>query len=362
MKSILKSRQWLHDLNDTLNIFPDINELQGKSVLITGITGLIGSAIADLFIRYNETHKQVIHILAAARDRSRLEKRFSEYVSRDYFRYVPFDASGNSFNCSFKADYIIHCASNAYPSAIIREPVETMKSNFSGTLLLLTYAKEYGTKRFLLISSSEVYGKKTGMDSFSETEYGWIDLLNARNSYSIGKRAAETLCVSFSEEYGIETVIARPGHIYGPTATEKDNRVSSMWAYDASRGKNLIMKSDGLQLRSYCHCLDCATAILKILLHGENKQAYNISNPDSIITIKEMAELLAGFSGVQLVKEKASDAEKGAFNPMSNSSLESKKLEDLGWKGRFSAETGFSHTVLVLKEVLAQEDGPCLKD
>ena len=53
------------------------------------------------------------------------------------------------------------------------------------------------------------------------------------------------------------------------------------------------MKSDGSQLRSYCYCLDCATAMLKVLLRGKNQEAYNISNPDSIITIMQMAEMLA---------------------------------------------------------------------
>ena len=112
------------------------------------------------------------------------------------------------------------------------------------------------------------------------------------------------------------------------------------------------MKSDGSQLRSYCYCLDCASAILKVLLCGENLHAYNISNPDSIISIREMAQLLADAAGVKLIREEASADEKKSFNPMSNSSLESISLEGLGWKGLFDAAKGFGHTVDILKDMI----------
>ena len=67
----------------------------------------------------------------------------------------------------------------------------------------------------------------------------------------------------------IAVSIVRPGHIYGPTATRKDNRVSTAFAYNASDGKDIIMKSDGAQIRSYCYMLDCASAILYVLLKGK---------------------------------------------------------------------------------------------
>ena len=185
---------------------------------------------------------------------------------------------------------------------------------------------------------------------FKEGEYGFIELLNARNSYSVGKRAAETLCASYAAEYRVESVIVRPGHIYGPTASRSDNRVSSAWAYDVAQGKDIVMKSDGAQIRSYCYCLDCASAILKVLLKGEHCRAYNISNPDSVISIRQMAELLAKYAGVQLKMELPTEEEKKGFNPMSNSSLDSTALLALGWHGLFDAAQGFRHTLEILKE------------
>ena len=237
----------------------------------------------------------------------------------------------------------------------MKEPVETMLSNFMGMLYLLGYAKKYGAQRVLYISSSEVYGRKDGNQPYREDEYGYVDLLNPRNSYSMGKRAAETLCASYADEYSVGSVIVRPGHIYGPTAFPTDSRVSSAWAYAAARGEDIVMKSNGAQLRSYCYCLDCAAAILKVLIKGENLCAYNISNPGSIVSIREMAELLTKAGDVKLIQETASEEERKAFNPMSNSSLDSKRLQNLGWKGLFDAERGFRHTVSVLRDMMKQK-------
>ena len=350
--SIYDSRLWTADLDEIIGTLPELSELEGKSVMITGAAGLICSSVVDILMRYNDTHDGKITILAAGRWLEEMTTRFGDRVSRDDFKFIEYDASRTDNVLNVPCDYIIHGASNAFPSMIVKEPVETMLSNFTGMKFLLDYAKEYGAKRILYISSSEIYGRKEGDQPYREGEYGYIDLLNPRNSYSVGKRAAETLCASYADEYGVESVIVRPGHIYGPTASPMDNRVSSAWAYTAARGEDIVMKSDGSQLRSYCYCLDCASAMLKVLIKGENVTAYNISNPSSIVTIKQMAELLARAAGVKLMQEEASESEKKGFNPMSNSSLESTNLQNLGWKGTFDAERGFSHTVEILKEIL----------
>jgi len=118
-----------------------------------------------------------------------------------------------------------------------------------------------------------------------------------------------------------------------------------------SHGENIVMKSDGSQIRSYCYCLDCASAILTVLLKGESVKAYNISNPDSVISIRKMAEILSSVGEVDLMTEIPTDVEKKGFNPMSNSSLDSTELYGLGWRGLFDARRGFSHTVAILKEI-----------
>lgn len=354
-RAIYASKLWLEDLDRVLDVLPEIKELAGQSVLVTGAAGLVCSAVMDLMLRYNETHSVPIKVLAAGRSQEEMEARFGSFCTKPYFTFVPYDAARGDNDIAPSADYVIHGASNAYPAAIMKEPVETMLSNFTGLLQLLQYAKEWKSKRVLCISSSEVYGCREGNEPYKEDEYGWIDLLSPRSSYPMGKRAAETLCASYAAEYGVDVVIARPGNIYGPTATTLDTRVSSAWAYAAARSQDIIMKSDGSQLRSYCHCLDCASALLKVLLRGSNGRAYNIANPDTAITIRQMAQLLAQAGNVALLQEQAAVAEGAIFNPMRNSSLDSSSLEALGWKSCFDARTGFGHTVEILREMLAAE-------
>ena len=353
--TIHTSKLWISDLDETIaTILPELDKLTNHSVLITGGTGLICSAVIDVLIRWNETHDEKISIIAAGRNREKVLLRFAPYCKENWFLFIPYDAcsthdSQNILHNTF-CDYIINGASNASPNKIIKEPVETMLSNFMGMKYLLDYAKEKYVKQTLYISTSEVYGKKDSEMPNKSNDYGGIDILNSRNSYSIGKCAAETLCASYHDEYGVNSSIIRPGHIYGPTASEADNRVSSVWAHNAAKGKNIIMKSDGMQLRSYCYCLDAASAILKVLLEGESVKAYNISNPDSVISIKRMAEILVNAAGVSLRIEMPTDNEKKAFNPMKNSSLDATELYTLGWKGLFDAERGLKHTIQILRE------------
>ena len=337
-----------------MSVIPGLDELGGKTVMITGAAGLICSAVTDILFRYNDTHSDKIQIAAAGRSIEEMQMRFGDMTQREDFTFVKYDASRTDNKLDITADYIIHGASNAFPAMVMKEPVETMLANFIGIKCLLDMAKQSGTKRVLYISSSEVYGKKEGNKPFVEGDYGFIDLLDPRNSYSVGKRAAETLCASYAKEYGVGSVIVRPGHIYGPTASPMDNRVSSAWAYSAARGEDIVMKSDGSQLRSYCHCLDCASAMLTVLIKGEDCTAYNISNPGSMISIKQMAQILAKHSGVKLITQLASENEKKSFNPMSNSSLDSTRLESLGWKGCFDADTGLGHTVEILRQTISQ--------
>ena len=343
---------WIADIDKVIPIvLPELNALAGKSVMITGATGLIGSAVVDVLFRYNDTHKNKIQILAAGRSISRMRERFGRMVDRDEFGFVGFDASGADNHINIHADYIIHAAANAFPKVIMDEPVETMTENFLGMKVLLDYAKEQRTERVLFISSSEVYGRKDDAGAFSEDQYGYVDILSTRSAYAVAKRATETLCVSYAAEYGVDSVIVRPGHIYGPTASPNDNRVSSAWAYAAAKGEDIVMKSAGSQIRSYCYCLDCATALLKVLACGECGQAYNISNPDSIISIRQMAEMLATAGGVQIQTDCPSEEERKGFNPMDNSSLDGGRLMSLGWRGCFDAETGLRHTVDILKAI-----------
>lgn len=349
--SILKSKTYLNDLRNVVKNTGFLIEFRHKSVFITGGTGLIGSGIIDLLLMANSIKKLNIKVLVATRDISKAKNRFDDFPDRgalDFISYVNYDATKNN-HFDFQADYIIHAASNAHPKAFVENPVDTMVSNIDGLKELLDYAKDNNVINILYVSSSEIYGQKKKSEPLREDDYGYLEILNPRNAYASSKRAAETMCVSYYKQYGVRSCIVRPGHIYGPTATENDSRIGSSFAYCVVKGNDIVLKSEGKQLRSYCYVLDCATAILHILIKGKSATAYNISNPNSIISIRELAQLYADEGGVNLKFDLPTESEKSAFNPMDNSSLNSTRLERLGWRGLFDAKVGISHTISALK-------------
>lgn len=340
--NILQSEIYKKDIKKSVLQIVELERLKKSKILITGATGLVCSAVVDLLISADLQ----IKVYVAGRNKKKVKERFEgavEFVQYDAIKPLEFDVD---------VDFIIHGASNASPDLYINEPVETMQANINGIQNLLKFAYKQGVKKLIYVSSSEVYGKKDNIEPFKEEQYGFVDILNPRSSYAIAKRAAETMCISYKSEYGVDFNIVRLGHIYGPTLNKSDKRVSSEFSYRAAVGKALVLKSDGKQIRSYCYSLDCASAILSVLTCGISGEAYNISNRNSIISIRKMTEYLAKAGSVEVKLELPSYIEKNAFNPMDNSSLESTKLESLGWSGIFSADEGLAHTVQILKECI----------
>jgi UDP-glucuronate decarboxylase len=340
------------DLKATINSLTSLEYLKGNKILITGASGLIGSFLVDTLMFYNEQTAGNIHIYAMGRDRTSLEKRFRTHCQKENFHFVQHDVNsileGNLF-----FDYIIYAASNAYPRLFAADPVGTIMGNVLGVYNLFEYARKNGIKRFLYISSGEVYGQGTeGISEFSESFSGYIDNTDPRSCYPNAKRTAETLCVSYTKQFNVDAVIARPCHIYGPTATPNDNRATAQFINNALAGKDIVMKSLGTQLRSYCYVADCVSAILTILSHGQTGNAYNIANSHSNVTIREIAEIIAHISGKKVLFEIPNSAEQGSFNPVTQSVLNVEKLECLGWKSKYNIQNGLQRTFEILKELM----------
>lgn len=339
------SEDYWKDVRDVLACVPHVDTLFNKSILITGATGMICSSVVELLFELNKSKGANIKIYLAGRSLQRMQQRFYCFTEGVDYSFVEYDAT-TGHSLSIFPDFIIHGASPADPTSISQQPVQTIYSNLIGLKPLLELCKNKQNTRLLYVSSSEIYGKKDSPDPYKEFDYGYVDILNPRACYPSSKRAAETLCAAYKQEYGIDFVIVRPGHIYGPTISDSDSRASAQFSRFAAQGKDIVMKSAGTQLRSYCYTLDCASAILTVLLNGNNGEAYNISNPDSIVSICELAKCIADKAGVKVVFEQASDKEQKSYNMMDNSSLSSSKLESLGWRGLFNVERGVCHTLI----------------
>ena len=342
---------YVEDLRRIRAAVPDWRRLCGRCVLITGATGLIGSAVVDFLAQCNIDEGAEIRILAGGRSRDRVLARFAgraEAGKISFFYYDALNPSGPEDYPDPLPAFIVHAAGNANPGLYGTVPAQTMMTTILGTRTLLDMAAAAEGSRFLFVSSSEVYGRKESKDPFREDIFGTVNILDPRSCYPVSRRAAETLCASMRAEAGVDFVIARPGHVYGPTMTEADNRASSQFPRDVAAGRDIVLKSSGSQLRSYCYVLDCVSALLMILLCGESGTAYNISNRESVVTIRQMAEAFADASGRKVLFDLPTDAERAVFNPMDNSSLDASRLEALGWKGLFDLKTGAARTLACL--------------
>ncbi len=347
----VENNRYKEDLEAAMTSVPGFEQFYGKSFLITGATGLIASFIIDLLLYANDTTEAGIRIFALGRDRDKLSERYASYHGREELQFVVQDVC-EPLDMGQRVDYIIHAAGNGYPASFRENPVGTMTPALFGTFYLLEYARRYNITRFLYISSGEVYGQAAeGITAFKEDYSGYVDCMSTRSCYPTAKRAAETLCSSYYSQYGVDAVVARPCHTYGPNTTTKDNRANVQFINNVLRGEDIVLKSAGRQTRSYTYIADSASGILTVLLKGETGEAYNIANSKARVTIAEYAAIVARVGHCNCVFENPDELEKAEFSPITYAVLDSAKLESLGWSGRYSVEEGIRHTIEILKTV-----------
>ena len=344
------------DIREAIRIIPDVSTFRGKSILITGGTGIIGSGAADLLIFLNREYGAGMKISLAGRSEENIQKCFGNALREQEIEYLYYDAL-NSPVLETEADYYIHCAGIACPDFYGKYPVETLLGMVNGLNTVFQSARHNPQSRVLLVSSSEVYGSRSAenQDPFREDDYAYVDILQSRSCYPTGKRAAETLCASYRKEYGTDFMVARPGYVYGPWITEVDNRSASAFLRNAAAGKPIVMKSPGEQERSYSYSPDCASALLTILTNGESGEAYNIASRKSVASICEFAEAAAEAGNAEIIRAFPSEEEIKSYTTMKHAVLDPTKLETLGWKSLWNIREGVSHTIEAMKD----SDGNC---
>lgn len=344
MNKHLLSNTYYNDLKLVSDSY-DFSFLKDKTILITGGLGLIGMAIIDLITVINNCKKTNTKIWIADLN---ADKFSLHYKNTENLYFLKFDALKNE-PIDIEFDFIICAAGIATPELYTKMPIETFLTTFNGVKQLLEYSKTHNVKKLLFISSSEIYGLQASNNELTENNYGTIDIDSIRASYAVSKKATELFCKAYSSEYKINTSIVRPGHIFGPTSNSNDHRIASVFCSNAAKKNELILKSNGQQIRSYCYSVDCAGAILYILNKGVTGESYNIGSKKPI-TILEMAKCLSKYADVKLTI--GNEHNNSNFNPMDNSSLSSEKLNILGYSYLFETETGLKHTVEIMKDFL----------
>lgn len=320
-----------------------LEELNGKSILITGATGLIGSAVVKMLLLQKDLK---IKIFASSRNISKVENSFEEFKEDERLHFLSIDVV-QPITIEEHIEYIIDCASLGDPRSFKINPVGIIRANVMGVDNLLTWGIAHGLEKFVYVSSGEIYGVGN-VDEFVESYSGAIDVTEVRSCYPASKRTAESLCVSFASQYGVNVSIARPCHIFGPNFTTSDDRAYAQFFRNVIAKEDIVLKSPGAQIRSWLYVVDCASAILMILLRGENSQAYNIAPTHDSKSIREFALMISQIGGGNLVTQISEESVKNGFIP--RAILNNGKLRNLGWSNCFSIEQGIQRTILQLKQ------------
>lgn len=317
-----------------------LEKLKDKAILITGANGMIASALTDSLVEMNIVQNLNISLYALCRKRENGEKRFSDYLQYSFFHLL-IQSVTEPLPSNLKLDYIIHAASSAHPEAMNNAPVDIMKANFVGSLNLLEYCRDNPLCRFMFVSSSEVYGENfEGIPIFSEDMPGTVNFSRFRACYPESKRASETLTLSFKKQYGTDVVIVRPAFVYGRDIIDSNTRADVYFLRQVLNHNDIVMYSEGTQVRSYIYVKDCVSAILYVLLRGESGEIYNIGDMENSITLREYAEKLAQKGGVKVIVDSNSGPKNTVFLKSTRIVLDTSKLQKLGWGVQYNLESG----------------------
>lgn len=353
IRKILKESLYNDILTVTENDI-DWEKLNNGTVLITGANGFIAFYIVNALLIRNDLFKSNIKVIGIVRNIERAKKRFGDILERDDIKIVEQDVC-EKINIQENADYVIHAASQASAWHFENDPVGTINANLVGTVNVLDYARSCNSKSVLFVSSLKVYGAvHDASPELKEEMIGYVDHTLYKNCYAQGKRASETLCASYSKQYGMNIKIARPSYIYGASSLD-DNRVWAQFIADVVKRQNILLKSNGAPLRSFCYVSDTASAILTILLKGDKVSPYNISAKHSNITIRNFAK-----AAVEVFPErnltlsfanKSDEIEPSVSNlSAAPEILNSDKLALLGWKAKVDIREGIRRAVRILEE------------
>ncbi len=336
-------RVQLQDIREFVNSFLLADELCGSSFLITGATGLIGSSLIHCLLALDRN----IRIVAPVRNMQKANEMFEEGTKS--IELIECDLLSFDYNTIGSVDYIVHCAAPTSSKFFVEHPVETFDTIIKGTSVLLEYARNHPVKGFVYLSSLEVYGSiSDDSQPITEDIQGYWDPMNVRSAYPLAKRAAENLCCSYAQQYGVPVNVARLTQTTGAGIAKDDNRVIAQFSRLAAEGHDIILHTTGEAARPYCYTTDAVSAILYILLRGEIGEAYNVANEKTYISARGMAEYLKeDFNPAINVRVELNN--NMGYAPVTKLCLSAEKLMTLGWQPRYGLQEMFERLINYLK-------------
>lgn len=298
--------------------------LWGKTIFITGATGLIGQALVK------EALAKKMKVIASVRNIDKAKKIFDMDSSIEFIESDIINLSLENRN----VDYVIHAAANTSSIAFVNDPIGIINENYQGALKTLEFAKLNHVKKYIYLSSMEVYGYPHTDEKVTETYSTNLDMMNVRSSYPESKRVCEILCRSYMSQYDVPISVVRLTQTIGTGIKYDDNRVFAQFARSVVEEKDIILHTKGETKRSYLYLGDAVSAIYTVLEKGVAGEAYNATNEETYCSIYEMANLVANDCADGRIKVLIEENKSNYYGyaPTLKMNLSAEKLRNLGWK------------------------------
>lgn len=315
------------------------------NVLITGANGFLPAYMAKTLLNLNTTllKHSPCRVLALVRNYKHAREVFAPYLDRQDLVLITQDVS-ESLSLPYPIHYIIHAASPASPRFYKDAPLSVIYPNVLGTINMLNLARTNPVRSILYFSSGEVYGEFAG--EIDENAYGIVDPTSLRSCYAESKRMGENLCIAYGSEYGLPVKIVRPFHTYGPGMKLDDGRVFADFVRSVVMGQDIVLTSSGEAKRSFLYLSDATLAYFLILTKGANNEAYNVANEQGVVSIKELAQIIASLFPEKGLKVRFEPPKESYMpSPILSCDVKTAKLNALGFTPKVSIEEGFSKTI-----------------
>ncbi|MBQ9365519.1 MAG: NAD-dependent epimerase/dehydratase family protein, partial [Schwartzia sp.] len=284
----------------------DWEKFRDKTILVTGATGRLGMYIVETLAQADINWNLNLRIVALARSREKLGRVFGNTLELPNLKMLVQDIAA-PIDCASGADYIFHTAGLASPSDFTSAPVDTLWGHAAGTRNVLEFARRKSNCQVFYVSTVEIYGEWKSDAGITEEDMGALKCDNARACYPEAKRLSETMLAAYMAQYQVKYRGARLCHTFGPGIALDDGRAFAEFINDIVEGRDIVLKSDGSAMRTYTYVADAVGAMLLIATKGEDGNFYNVANLDNLISIRDLAEMIAGLDPSKKAKVRYAD-------------------------------------------------------
>lgn len=326
------------------------NQLEEKTIVITGGSGFLGRYILGTLIFLNENIlRKPCKIISIDNYITSSGSKVSD--KGKYVKYIKHDVT-KPFNISGKVDFIMHAAGIASPIYYQKYQLETIDVAVNGTRNMLEFARKKKVKSFLFFSSSEIYGNPT-LDNIptKETYNGNVSSIGPRSCYDESKRLGETLCMTYYSVYQTPIKMVRPFNVYGPGLRVNDYRVIPTFIFNGIKGNVIPVHASGNQTRTFCYISDAVSGFFKVLLSEKSGQVYNVGNADNEINMNQLAKILNKIFDNKLnIKNISYPKNYPQGEPQRRCPDLSKIKKELGYNPNVNLEEGLRRTLIWCKQ------------